>query len=78
MMPPICSICHKRFSPEEGGLSYFAEDEEDKVYNEKLRQPGYTGHPSNAFWFCGLHIAEAKKHQNLYKKDALKILKEMF
>jgi hypothetical protein len=78
MMPPICSICHERFDPEKGGLIYFDEDKEDKICNERLRQPGYCGHPSNAFWFCEIHISEASKYQNLQKKEAMKILREIF
>lgn len=77
-MPPICSICHKRFSLESGGLIYFVEDEEDKIGNERLRQPGFTGHPSNAFWFCEIHFSEAKKLQHLQKHGAMKILHEIF
>jgi hypothetical protein len=78
MMPPICCICHERFNPIDGGLIYFDEDEEDKICNERLRQPGYCGHPSNAFWFCEIHISEAVKYQNLQKKEAMKILREIF
>jgi len=78
MMPPICSICQDRFDPMLGGLIYFIEDEEDKICNERLRQPGYSGHPSNAYWFCEIHIAEAKKYQHMQKKEAMKIIREFF
>lgn len=78
MKPPICSICHDRFTPETGDLIYFSEDEDDKKFNEKLRQPGFTGHPTNAFWFCEKHLPEAEKLQNLQKKEAMKILKEIY
>jgi len=78
MKPPICSICHEKFTLETGGLIYFIEDDEDKICNERLRQPGYTGHPSNAFWFCGNHIPEAEKLQNLQKHEALKILRALY
>jgi hypothetical protein len=78
MMPPICSICREKFSPDTGGLIYFVEDEEDRIGNERLRQPGFTGHPSNAFWFCANHISEANKLQNLQKRVAMKILHEIF
>jgi len=78
MKPPICSICNERFNPSEGGLIYFVEDEEDVARNKLLREPGFVGHPSNAFWFCGLHIDVAKKYRNLHKKDALKLIREHF
>jgi hypothetical protein len=78
MMPPICSICNERFDPEKGGLIYFTEDEEDKIFNERLRQPGYVGHPTNAFWFCEMHIKEANKYRNLHKDEAMKKIRELF
>ena len=76
MKPPICCICHNNFEPNEGGLIYFVETEEDKTANERLRQPGFVGHPPNAFWFCGEHYSEAKKLNDLTKTEAFKILKQ--
>ncbi|MDF1549825.1 MAG: hypothetical protein P1P88_18505 [Bacteroidales bacterium] len=78
MKPPICSICNIDFAPSEGGLIYFDEDENDKKFNERLRQPGFVGHPTNAFWFCKLHYTEASKLNHLTKKEAFQILKEIF
>jgi len=77
MKPPICCICNEDFSPNEGGLIYFNEDENDKKHNVILTQPGYTGHPSNAFWFCEKHYQKAKKLSNLTKNEAFKILNEV-
>ena len=76
MMPPLCCICNKDFGPNEGGLIYFTEDEDDKIANERLSQPGFVGHPPNAFWFCGKHYPAAKELSNLTKKEAFKILKK--
>jgi hypothetical protein len=78
MKPPICNICHERFDPMDGGLIYFSEDDEDRLLNERLSRPGYTGHPSNAFWFCGLHIIEAAKYEHLNKHHAMKIIREFY
>ena len=78
MMPPICHICAKDLLPNEGGLIYFSEDENDRRINKKFELPGYTGHPSNAFWFCNDHYNEAKKLSFLNKMEALKILNEKF
>ena len=58
MKPPICSICHEDFI-EGGGLIYYKEDEEDKVFNERLNRKGMVGHPSNAFWFCKKHYSKS-------------------
>ena len=74
MMPPICCICDEDFEPSEGGLIYFTEDENDKIANERLSQPGIVGHPPNAFWFCEKHYPAAKELSNLTKKEAFIIL----
>ncbi len=73
MKPPICAICDKDFF-DEGGLIYFKETEKDKEFNQRLKQPGYTGHPSNAFWFCNEHYRQAKKLSHLTKTEAFKLL----
>lgn len=70
MMPPICCICDQDFPLKEGGLIYFKEDENDKKFNDRLKQPGFVGHPSNAFWFCGEHYQIAKRYSTLTKKEA--------
>ena len=75
MMPPECCICNIDFDPNEGGLIYFAEDEEDIEFNKRFKEPGFVGHPSNAFWFCKKHYKEASKLSNLTKKDAFKVLR---
>ena len=74
MKPPICALCYNRFSGE-GGIIYFKETKEDKSFNERLKQRGFVGHPSNAFWFCENHILSARKYSNLTKTEAFKILR---
>ncbi len=71
MKPPICAVCHNRFF-EGGGLIYFVEDSDDKKFNKRFEQEGFVGHPSNAFWFCGLHYNKAKEVSHLTKKEAFK------
>ena len=78
MRPPICAVCRKRFAPSEGGKIYFKVSEDDKVYKEKLKEPGFTGHPPNLEWFCGKHLAKAKEYSDLYRIEALKIIKSIF
>jgi len=78
MMPPECCICGKDLLPNEGGLIYFTEDDHDAIFNKRFEEPGFTGHPSNAFWFCKDHYCEAKKHSCLTKKEAFKFLNEKF
>jgi len=78
MMPPECCICDKDFPPEKGGLIYFTEDENDKAFNKRFEEPGFVGHPSNAFWFCEKHYPKASEYSRLTKKEAFKILKEIF
>ena len=78
MKPPVCYICSVYLMPNEGGLVYFSEDEDDKNHNTRLEKSGYTGHPSNAFWFCSEHYSEARKLSFLQKTEALKILHQKF
>jgi len=76
MEPPICAICNNRFFGS-GGLIYFKETDEDIVFNERLKQPGFVGHPSNAFWFCEKHTISAKKYSYLTKTETFEILKNL-
>lgn len=78
MKPPLCCICHQDFRASEGKLIYFTEDENDIEFNKRFEEPGFVGHPSNAFWFCEVHYPEAIKLKHLTKKEALKILRELF
>ncbi len=78
MMPPECCICHKDFPPKEGGLIYFKETEVDIKFNKRFEEPGFVGHPSNAFWFCKKHYKKAAELNNLTKEEAFKILKTIF
>lgn len=75
MKPPICSICDERFFAG-GGLIYFTEDEQDKEFNERLKEKGFVGHPTNAFWFCEKHYDKAKEYSNFTKGEAFKLMKE--
>ena len=76
MKPPICAICNKRFSGE-GGLIYFEETDEDIAFNKRIKQAGFVGHPSNAFWFCENHIISASKYSEITKTEAFKILRNL-
>lgn len=82
MKPPICVICGKRFGNEvaenKGGLVSFTATEEEKVYNLRLKEPGFTGHPANKEWFCGAHFDQAFKLKNLNKTEALSELRSLF
>ncbi len=69
MKPPVCAICHNRFS-EKGGLIYFKETDTDKNYNKRFKQNGFVGHPSNAFWFCEKHYKTALQFRELTKEEA--------
>ena len=74
-MPPMCCICDEDFGSDEGGLIYFTETENDKIANKRLSQPGFVGHPTNAFWFCEKHYPSAKKLSHLTKSEAFKTLR---
>jgi hypothetical protein len=74
MKPPICSICYKRFL-KDGGLIYFKQTAEDIEFNKQFEKKGFTGHPSNAFWFCEFHYSNALKYKHLTKTEAFELMK---
>ena len=78
MMPSVCYLCDKDLLPNEGGLIYFSEDEEDRQRGRKIEQHLSICHSSNAFWFCKDHYVEAKKVSYLNTREALKILNDKF
>ncbi len=75
MKPPICEICDKKLDPKEGGLVYFSKRPKDVEWDKKAAQPGFTGHPPYAAWFCGKHFYKEKELEHLTITDALKELK---
>lgn len=79
MKPPICSICDKKFDLEKdkGGLVYFRLTLEQEKFNERFKQPGFTGHPQGAHWFCGEHYSKAKELQHLTDQEAFLLLRKV-
>ncbi|NVM28305.1 MAG: hypothetical protein HWN65_05645 [Candidatus Helarchaeota archaeon] len=75
MKPPICCLCDKELEENEGGLVYFKKSPSDLEWDNKMKQPGMTGHPPYADWFCDVHLGKAKKLTNLTIQEALKLLK---
>lgn len=81
MMPPICGLCGNDFRHDlenEGGLIYFAKTASDLEWHKRAAQPGFTGHPPEAVWFCGEHYADAKKLTSLTKPEAMQKMHEIF
>jgi hypothetical protein len=76
MRPPICGICDKEFQEAEGGLVYFKKRPSDIEWDKKMQQPGMTGHPPYAEWFCGIHYGKAKELSHLPIDEAMKLLKK--
>ena len=52
MRPPICAVCHERFSAVDGGTVRFADYQ---PLPERM-----VGHPKGLEWFCAAHIEAAK------------------
>ena len=77
MRPPICAICHKRFSAskDEGGLVSFKETVEDKTFNLRFKT-GIVGHKRALEWFCGNHIEAARQHKHLTWSEAKPLIRE--
>ncbi|MCU0430542.1 MAG: hypothetical protein MUF42_11280 [Cytophagaceae bacterium] len=72
MRPPICDICHKRLDTDEGGLLQFALSEDDKEFNKRFEEPGFTGHPRGLHWLCDKHHAQLKAFSHYTWAQALK------
>jgi len=62
--PPICAVCHDRFSPREGGTVQFA--------NFESLPEGIVGHPKGLEWFCPVHIGAARGLSDLSSGDAVR------
>jgi hypothetical protein len=75
MMPPICAICGVRFEPPTGGLIGFQLTEEQKKFNERFKQPGFTGHPAGQHWFCQEHLEGAQMLAHFHDVEALALLR---
>ena len=71
MRPPICAICHDRFSPDEGGLVSYERDPADAGWYERAKTPGFVGHPPHQEWFCGRHIEAARALSGMTRRGAL-------
>ena len=78
MKPPVCSLCDKELEDNEGGLVYFKKTPSDLEWDTKMEQPGMSGHPPYADWFCALHLDKAKEFANLTIKEALIRLKATY
>ena len=73
MRPPICAICHVRFSDKDGGgLCSFADDDASRAFvKRRAEQPGFVGHPPDQEWFCGAHLQAAQALSHLTRGEAL-------
>ncbi len=81
MIPPICELCFKDFRDEEegGDLLYFKMTEKGREFEKRTEEePGFTGHPPDAAWFCNEHLEEAKKLTHLTLDEAMVILRKKF
>lgn len=78
MRPPICAICDKRLSKDDGGLIYFALRQSDIRWKKKAEKGNFIGHPPFVEWFCGKHYPKAEELSDLTIDKAMKKLKETF
>lgn len=70
MRPPICDLCHERFSAQNGGLVRFS--------NYTPLPDGMVGHPKGLAWFCPTHIEAARTLTELTRREAISELRLMF
>lgn len=73
MKPPICAICGLDFrgSIKEGALLSFRKDPIDPADQKLSRNREKIGHPKHLAWFCGEHMSQAEKFQDLKLEEAL-------
>ncbi|MFC1705854.1 hypothetical protein ACFL59_03415 [Planctomycetota bacterium] len=67
MKPPRCRLCGAKFDlSDRAGLLYFARRPSDQAWHERAEaEPGFTGHPPNAAWFCQDHFTAARTRTGL-------------
>ena len=76
MKPPKCEICKKNFRPihgKSGGIHFRLTDEE-KAYNQKMRDEKKVGHPRGYGWFCEEHYKAAKEMKGECLVDVIREL----
>ncbi|MHA1303108.1 MAG: hypothetical protein ACTSQE_14295 [Candidatus Heimdallarchaeaceae archaeon] len=78
MKPPICSICDKRFNPDDGDIVYFKRTKNVIEWEEMMEREGKVGHPPNAEWFCSKHLSAAEALKHLPVDEAMQKLREQF
>ena len=77
-MPPECTYCGREqadYPDLDFEIVYFKPTPEDEAWHQRVIEKGMDGHPPNAYWFCGKHIENAKKHESLNAQDALSKIK---
>ena len=75
MRPPICEICDRDLTAEEGGLVYFKKRPSDVEWERRMKEENMVGHPPFAGWFCGLHYERAKELSHLPIDEAMAKIK---
>ncbi|MFC1669271.1 hypothetical protein ACFL20_02695 [Spirochaetota bacterium] len=75
MRPPVCAICGKDLTGDDGGLIYFKKCPKDIEWDIRMEKEGMAGHPPYAEWFCGEHHIKAIELKGHTASEARKILK---
>jgi hypothetical protein len=77
MKPPICVVCNEFLNEtdKDGGLVTFALTEQQKQNNKRFESRCFVGHPDGTHWFCGKHIAAARRYSHLFDFEAMKLIK---
>jgi hypothetical protein len=76
MRPPICDICDKDLTADEGGLVYFKRRPSDIEWEKRMKEGKMVGHPPYAAWFCGEHHEQARELSHLPINEAMRIIKQ--
>lgn len=76
MRPPVCDICDKDLTADEGGLVYFKKRPSDMEWEKRMKETNMVGHPPYAAWFCGEHYDRARELSHLPIDEAMRTIKE--
>lgn len=77
MRPPVCRICGKDLSEDEGGLVFFKKRPSDIEWDDTMERNNMTGHPPYADWFCGMHVNPARRLTDKHIDEAVRVIRDV-
>ncbi len=78
MLPPICVFCGKDFRDDVSGgqrISFKLTDE-DRAFNQRMKDKKMVGPTKGTAWFCSEHAPVALQFSNYTKSEALEMMRD--